>query len=199
MTTEPALGSLPLSYINQYDYCARRFWYMYVEGEMVENVHVLRGTLNHERVDAAGYASSAGVIVHRRVAVYSDTLGIHGFCDLLEEGPAGQLTPIEYKQGRQGKWDNDRAQLCAQALCLEEMSGRPVEQGALFYFGSRRRLEVRFTPELRQYTRDLIRAIHHTLALNTRPPHTAHRQRCNGCSLIDICLPRETEQLQMTR
>ncbi len=192
---------LPLSYINQFDYCPRRFWYMYVQGQMVENVHVLRGVLNHERVDTPGYESTAGAIIHRRMHIYSHTLGLSGICDLVEEHADGRFIPVEYKQGRQGKWDNDRAQLCAQALCLEEMSasaGRPpIDRGFLFYFGSRRRVEVAFTPELRHYTRTLIRNIQQTLAQDQIPPHTAQTQRCRGCSLIDICLPEETKLLSL--
>jgi CRISPR-associated exonuclease Cas4 len=191
---------LPLSYINQFDYCARRFWYMYVEGQMVENAHVLRGKLQHETVDTPGYQTTAQeVVTHRRVHVYSYALGITGICDLVEEHPDGRLTPVEYKQGRQGKWDNDRAQLCAQALCLEEMAGPParrtIDHGFLWYFGSRRRVRVEFTPDLRSYTRQLVRTIHHALALGQIPPHTAQRARCNGCSLAEICLPEETRML----
>ena len=154
---------LPLSYINQYAYCPRRFWYMYVEAEMIENAHVLRGKINHENVNEPGYATAGGVISHRRVYVYSHTLGISGICDLVEETPAGDLTPVEYKQGQLGKWANDQAQLCAQALCLEEMTGRTIAQGAIFYFGSRRREEVIFTPVLREQT------------LETHPPDATTR------------------------
>jgi CRISPR-associated exonuclease Cas4 len=200
MTSEQSLEQLPLSYINQYDYCARRFWYMYVEGEMVENVHVLRGKLQHETIDTPGYQSTdQDVVAHRRVHVYSRQLGITGICDLVEEHADGRLTPVEYKQGRQGKWDNDRAQLCAQALCLEEMADPPgsrlIDHGYLWYFGSRRRVRVEFTAELRSYTRHLVRAMQQTVALGTIPPHTAQRARCNGCSLVDICLPEETQLL----
>lgn len=189
---------MPLSYINQYAYCPRRFWYMYVQAEMVENVHVLRGVLNHERADTPGYeAGPAGVTVHRRVYVFSHRLGITGFCDLLEEDGEGNLSPVEYKQGKMGQWHNDQAQLCAQALCLEEMTGRSIQRGAIFYFGSRRRVEVDFSPALRQETEALIEAMQRLLALETIPPHTDVRQRCRGCSLIDLCLPDETRQLQI--
>ena len=129
---------LPLSYINQYAYCPRRFWYMYVQAEMIENAHVLRGVINHENVNAPGYATDTeGVVLRRRVYVYSHMLGVSGICDLVEEHPDGRLVPVEYKQGQQGKWGNDQAQLCAQALCLEEMTGRPIDAGSIFYFGSR--------------------------------------------------------------
>jgi CRISPR-associated exonuclease Cas4 len=187
---------LPLSYVNQFAYCARRFWYMYVEAEMAENVHVLRGVLNHEHVNEPGYqAQGAGVVAHRRVHVYSHTLGISGICDLVEEAADGTLAPVEYKQGQQGKWTNDQAQLCAQALCLEEMTLKVVPRGAIFYFGSRRREEVPFTPELRRQTEEIIRAMQTVVALGVIPPHTQQRARCRGCSLYDVCLPQETQLL----
>lgn len=187
---------LSLSYINHFAYCSRRFWYIYVQGEMRENVHVLRGNLNHERVDTPGYATAETVVQKRRVYVVSHSLRITGICDLLEEHPDGRLVPVEYKQGQRAKWINDQAQLCAQALCLEEMTGKPITDGAIFYFGSRRRLDVPFTPELREETARLIGAMHHTLADGQLPAHTTERQRCNGCSLIDLCLPDETALLQ---
>jgi CRISPR-associated exonuclease Cas4 len=196
---EDAVEYLPLSYINQFEYCARRFWYMFVEGQMVENAHVLRGVLNHERAHTPGYETTAeGVTVHRRVYVYSHRLGITGICDLLEEDGDGRLAPVEYKQGRQGEWDNDRAQLCAQALCLEEMTGRTIEAGALFYFGSRRRVDVALTAALRSHTEEVVRQMREALALGVIPPHTRQRQRCQGCSLVEVCLPRETEALAAT-
>ena len=161
---------------------------------MVENAHVLRGILNHERADTPGYETTpAGVTIHRRVYVFSHTLGITGICDLLEEHTDGRLVPVEYKQGRQGKWSNDQAQLCAQALCLEEMTGKAIPRGAIFYFGSRRRVEVDFDDPLRRQTRRFISEMQRALAEGLIPPHTEHRARCRGCSLVDICLPVETE------
>jgi CRISPR-associated exonuclease Cas4 len=187
---------LPLSYINQFAYCPRRFWYMYVQGEMKENVHVLRGVLNHERAHTPGYETApTGVTIHRRVYVYSHTLGVTGFCDLLEEHDDGRLFPVEYKQGQQGKWSNDEAQLCAQALCLEEMTGKPIPQGALFYFGSRRRLTVDFSDGLRTQTHRYIQQMKWTLDAGLIPAYTDQPARCNGCSLYEVCLPKEVEVL----
>ncbi|MBK8048915.1 MAG: CRISPR-associated protein Cas4 [Anaerolineales bacterium] len=187
---------LPISYINQYAYCPRRFWYMYVEAEMIENVHVLRGVVNHEHVNEPGYATTAtGVVAHRRVHVYSHALGITGICDLVEEDAQGVLAPVEYKQGQLGKWSNDQAQLCAQALCLEEMTGRVIPSGAIFYFGSRRREPVLFTAELRGATESIIAAMRRVVALGVIPAHTEQRARCRGCSLYDVCLPTETDLL----
>jgi CRISPR-associated exonuclease Cas4 len=188
---------LPLSYINQFDYCPRRFWYIYAQGEMKENAHVLRGVLNHERAHTPGYETTPqGVTIHRRVSVRSERLNLSGICDLVEEDANGALKPVEYKQGQQGKWSNDEAQLCAQALCLEEMTGKSIPHGAIFYFGSRRRVEVSFTPELRQRTVHLIQQMAQTLAQGKMPTHTAHKQRCHGCSLADVCLPEETMVLK---
>jgi CRISPR-associated exonuclease Cas4 len=188
---------LPLSYINQFAYCPRRFWYMYVQGEMIENAHVVRALLNHERVDTPGRErDERGVLTHRRVYVFSERLGVSGICDLVEEGPDGTLRPVEYKQGKQGRWTNDQAQLCAQALCLEEMTGRDVPQGEIFYFGSRRRVEVTFDAALRAATEAILQSMRAALARGELPPHTDQRRRCQGCSLQPICLPQETEQLQ---
>lgn len=187
---------LPLSYINQYAYCPRRFWYMYAQSEMEVNAHVLRGTQNHERAHTPGYESrNDGVRIHRRVYVFSERWQISGFCDLLEEHPDGRFVPVEYKQGKQGKWTNDQAQLCAQALCLEEMTGTTIEQGAIFYFGSRRRVEVIFDEPLRAETARLIEQMQRAVALGEILPHTDKKSRCRGCSLYDICLPEETAQL----
>ena len=199
MTTNSRLltsDTLPLSYINQFDYCPRRFWYIYAQGEMKENVHVVRGNLNHERVNTPGYETTpAGVTLHRRVYVRSERLNLSGICDLVEEDANGNLTPVEYKQGQQGKWGNDEAQLCAQALCLEEVTGKAIAQGAIFYFGSRRRIAVEFTPELRQRTLHLIQQMQLIVADGAIPAHTQQQQRCNGCSLVDVCLPKETHLL----
>lgn len=192
--------ALPLSYINQFDYCPRRFWYIYAQGEMKENVHVLRGNLNHERVNLPGYETTPqGITLHRRVYVRSEPLQLSGICDLVEEDAAGTLTPVEYKQGQQGKWNNDEAQLCAQALCLEEITGKRIDEGAIFYFGSRRRLRVAFTPELRQRTLALIQSMKEVLAKGEIPAHTSQRQRCNGCSLYEVCLPKECDRLMNDR
>jgi CRISPR-associated exonuclease Cas4 len=196
---EPIPELIPLSYINQWAYCPRRFWYMYVYGEMAHNSYVQRGVMNHEQVHTPGYATTqTDVIARRSVTVYSYTLGISGVCDLVEEHADGEWVPVEYKQGRRGQWMNDQAQLCAQALCLEEMTGKTIHKGSLFYFGDRRREEVLFTPALRTTTRALIDAMRYALALGELPPHTEQPARCKGCSLVDICLPDETRLLQST-
>jgi CRISPR-associated exonuclease Cas4 len=121
-------------------------------------------------------------------------LGIAGKADVIEER-AGEIYPIEYKKGHRGKWTNDALQLCAQALCLEEMLGRTVDRGFIYYAATGRRQEVLFTPELRQQTLDTIAVVCHLLDSGERPPNP-YTPRCKGCSLYDICLARKTARLQ---
>jgi len=103
----------------------------------------------------------------------------------------GVLVPVEYKHGRMGRWLNDHIQLCAQALCLEERTGRPVPQGAIFYWGSRRRVAVSLTPELRDRTEAAIARAFELAASQQIPPPVQPWAKCRDCSLEPICLPRE--------
>lgn len=185
---------LPLSYLNQLLYCERRFWYMYVLGELAVNAALLEGTLRHEHADQPGTERIEEGRVVRRAAIHSDRLRLIGFCDLVEEAGA-VLRPVEYKRGKQGRWDNDQVQLCAQALCLEEQTGRPVSAGEIYYWRSRHRIEVPFTSELRAETEAAIQRAGALLANGEIPAHTPQRARCTECSIEPICLPRETQQL----
>ena len=190
---------LPISMLNQLEYCERRFYLMHVLGEMEVNAHVLEGTLRHEEVHRPGLERDGQTVRHRRVYVWSDELQIAGYADLVEEHTDEQglvvLAPVEYKKGRMGKWLNDHIQLCAQALCLEERSGQRVERGYLFYFGSHRRQEVRFTPELRARTVEAVRRARQLAAGPWLPPPLENYNKCRDCSLEPACLPREVRRL----
>jgi CRISPR-associated exonuclease Cas4 len=205
---------LPISMLNQLEYCERRFYLMHVMGEMEVNAHVLEGTFRHENAHTAGRERAAEAVLHRKIYVWSDELRIAGFTDVVEEnltpGPSprfdyagaplsakerGGLVPIEYKKGRMGKWLNDHIQLCAQALCLAEQTGGVVPQGYIFYFGSRRREEVEFTPELRQRTVASIRRAHEIVEAHRLPDPLENYNKCRDCSLEPVCLPREVGML----
>ena len=186
-----------LSALNQYDYCPRRCYYIFVENVFVENEHTVEGTLLHHRVDAGESSTRDGAIQTRSVYLYAHQLGICGKADVIEER-AGELIPIEHKKGRRGDWTNDALQLCAQALCLEEMSGKPVTKGYLYYATTGRRQEVEFTIELRQQTLATIATVRQLIESGKRPPNP-YTPRCKGCSLHDICLPREIARLQKNR
>ncbi len=185
---------LPISMLNQYAYCPRRFWLMYVQGEMAINAAVLEGTLQHERVHTAGHATAGGAVRYRRLRLWSDEWGLTGFADLVEE-QAGLLIPVEYKRGKMGKWLNDHLQLCAQALCLEERTGQQLPYGYIFYWRSRRRVRVELDAALRAKTTATIAEIRELLAQTRMPLPDQPYAKCRDCSLEPICLPREVKQL----
>lgn len=185
---------LPISMLNQLEYCERRFWLMFVCGEMEVNAPVLEGTLQHERAHTSAREQEGEMLIRRRVYVYSDELQLVGFIDVLEERE-GQLIPVEYKHGKMGRWLNDHIQLCAQALCLEERTGQKVEYGHVFYWGSRRRERVDFTPELRARTRASVARAFALLEEGQMPPPLEKRAKCRDCSLEPVCLPREVRML----
>lgn len=198
---------LPISMLNQLEYCERRFWLMFVQGEMEINAAVLDGALRHERAHTAGREREGDKAIYRRVYVYSDALRLAGFIDLLEEID-DQLAPVEYKRGRMGRWLNDHVQLCAQALCLEERladdrawageAGRRLTvapYGYVFYFGNRRREQVEFTAQLRAQVQASVSRAFALLEAGQTPPPTAKRAKCHDCSLEPVCLPREVGQL----
>lgn len=188
---------VPISQLNAYCFCPRRFYYEHVLGEWRENEHTLRGTIRHERAHAPGQESRPERLETRAVAVHSDRLRIVGRLDVLEER-SGALTPVEYKSGRRGPrgaWRNDAVQLCALALCLEEQTGERIEAGVLFTFEDRARTKVRFDEALRAETERVI-AEAHALADSPIIPPPVYSRRCEGCSLKPLCLPQEVNRLR---
>lgn len=186
---------IPISYINALAYCPRRFYYEYVQAEMLLNEHVAEGRLLHEHADEGGTLWRDEVVQERRVYVWSDRLRLSGLVDVVE-WRGGALAPVEYKRGRLGRWRNDHAQLCAQALCLEERLDRRIEHGFIFSFAERRREQVEFTPELRAWTEELAAEAQRLALLDVAPPPIDERARCRACSLEPLCLPDEVRQLQ---
>ena len=183
--------TIPLSAINQYLYCPRRAALIHIEGTFTDNEHTLVGRQLHEQTDDSGYETVKGVTLLRALPVWSDRLGLNGKCDIVERHPNGSLVPIEYKKGKRRKFDNDDAQLCAQALCLEEMFGLEVPRGAIFHARSKRRREVEFTGDLRRLTVDAIQAVHRLIEEN-EVPRAVYKPQCTECSLFDYCLPEIT-------
>ncbi|MBF0429350.1 MAG: CRISPR-associated protein Cas4 [Magnetococcales bacterium] len=181
--------AIPISALNQYAYCPRRCGLIHLEGEFEENVHTRRGETAHQRVDEIECRGGAdGVRVETALPVWSDRLGLTGRCDVVEFSADGVPYPVEYKQGARRKWLNDDVQLAAQALCLEEMTGREVPKGAIYHLSSRRRREVMMTTALRQSVVKVVGEIRHLFTSQTLPPphNDAH---CRECSLKDLCQP----------
>jgi CRISPR-associated exonuclease Cas4 len=187
------LEALPLSLLNDYLYCPRRAALKVVEGWRSANQHTARGDIAHEHADLRGYEVVQGVKILRALPVFSDRLGLNGKCDIVEQRPGGSLFPVEFKVGKRRQWENDDAQLCAQALCLEEMFHAAIPRGAVFHADSKRRREIEFTSELRAVTEKTIADLH-ALLDSTAIPRAEFREACEECSLYEICLPRVTSQ-----
>ncbi len=182
---------LPLSLLNDFLFCDRRAGLKMIEGLRGENAHTLIGDLAHEHADLPGYEVAKRVKLLRALPVWSERLGLSGKCDIVEQHPDGALAPVEYKKSKRRHFENDDAQLCAQALCLEEMFARPVERGAVFHAASKRRREVVFTAELRQFTESALSELH-LLFDSGAVPAAVYKRACTECSLFEICLPRIT-------
>ena len=196
---------IPLSLLNDFLYCARRAGLKEIEGVRSANVHTLQGDLLHEHADSAGYEVQEGVTLLRALPVFSERLGLSGKCDIVEVhagrgvGDAAEYRPVEYKKGRRRVFENDDAQLCAQALCLEEMLGARVERGAVYHAASKHRREVVFTPELRRSTEESLADLRRLIESGHVPP-AVFKPQCEECSLFQICLPAATsESARVTR
>lgn len=177
---------VPISAIEHFSYCPRQCALIHVEQTFEENLFTMRGRRAHERVHSNEATVEDGVPVRRGIPLWSEELGLRGKSDLVEFGPGGPY-PIEYKVGTRRGIHAD-LQLCAQALCLEEMLNHPVLRGALFYWSTRRRQEVRFDDSLRARTVEVIARVRDLMnaQLLPRAPNDA---RCRHCSLINACLP----------
>ena len=185
---------IPLSQINTYVFCPRRFYYESVEGHQVINEHVEEGKIKHNRVDTEMKdRSERGAKVSRRQYLASDTLGVSGYLDLIEE-KAGVPCPVEYKKAGTGNWLNDQVQLCLQGMLIEESTSTVIPHGYIYYIGSKRRRKVVFDDELRQTSRAFVSDAE-SLLQTRKIPEPVHDNRCNGCSVRGICLPDEVAYL----
>jgi CRISPR-associated exonuclease Cas4 len=187
---------VPVAAIEHYAYCPRQCALMYIEHIYRDNVFTVRGSLLHERVDEPQDSIEQNVPVHRALPIFSDALGLIGRADLVEMH-AGVPYPVEYKSGRRHGIEAD-LQLCAQALCLEEMFEQPVLEGAIYYFGSRRRHSVAIDRLLREQVLLLLPQVRQLLDQSRTPPPVNDR-RCRGCSLAQLCLPQIVQQKNRLR
>jgi CRISPR-associated exonuclease Cas4 len=187
------LDSIPISALNHYAYCPRRCALIHVEQTYDENLYTLRGRHLHERTDQPDESGwEEGIRVERALPLWSKRLGLIGKADVVEfhgETPY----PVEYKSGPNRQYENDDLQLCAQALCLEEMTGQPVPRGAIYHHSSRKRREVEFTPGLRARVAEVTQAIRAMLADKQLPP-PVNDQRCTHCSLRESCMPAVVDE-----
>lgn len=179
---------MPISAIEHFSYCPRQCALIHVEQTYEENAYTIRGQLAHRRVDVGGGESRPGVRVLRGLPLWSERLGLRGKADVVEFRATEPPFPVEYKVGRRHPPHAD-LQLCAQALCLEEMLETTVPAGAIYSQSERRRHAVRFNDELRQRTVALVVEIRTQLQNQLLPP-AVDDARCPPCSLVHACLPK---------
>ena len=184
---------IPIAALNQYAYCPHRCWRMFCAGEFIDNQYTIEGTSLHERVHTVGEGHREETWQVRAVWLKSELHRLIGKSDLIESID-GHLYPVEYKRGNKGEWDNDELQVCAQALCLEEMSGQAVILGYIYYAHSHQRQLVEISAELRQSAIATIQAVK-TLLQTGLMPKAVYSQRCKGCSLYSQCLPQAAEKV----
>lgn len=192
---------LPLSWLSQICYCPRRAGFLLNERIWAESRDTAKGRAEHERVHTQRTEKRGDLIKLYEYTVFSDTMQLNGKCDCIEavrsdDGcciPAAafpvQLYPIEYKHGTVRDEEEYKIQLCAQAICLEEMFGAHIPEGALFFISSHRRLAVPLDDDLRDRTRQLARQLHE-IRQELSIPAAEYSVKCRRCSLLELCMPK---------
>lgn len=182
-----------LSALQHFSFCPRQCALIHLEQVWAENRLTAEGRILHERVHEQEGETRAGVRIERGMPLRSLRLGLVGVADVIEfhRLPNGgwRPFPVEYKRGKPKPDRCDEVQLCAQAMCLEEMMGVTVPEGALFYGRTRRRHAVEFLPELRKATEETAAAVRALLDAGVTPP-AVYDKKCKQCSLLEICLPK---------
>ena len=192
---------LALSGIQHFYFCRRQWALIHIERQWQDNVLTVEGKLLHDRADDPFLSETRkGRIIARSMPVASYRLGLYGICDVVEftlsseganlHGREGKFLPIpiEYKRGKEKEDDRDKVQLCAQALCLEEMLSVDIPKGFIFYGKTRRRIEVVFSEQLRNLVLKYADEMHSYFDRGYTP-RVKPSKACRSCSLKDICLP----------
>ena len=206
---------LPLSGIQHFLFCRRQWALIHIEQQWKENALTAEGRIMHKRADDPFFTETRnGVITARSVPIASYRLGLSGMCDVVEFTPSPQLSPkmgegvrttgegvklhnrdglylpapVEYKRGREKHDHSDETQLCAQAMCLEEMLSAAIPMGYLYYGQTRHRVEIEFTSELRTLVKDMSDEMHNYFSRGYTP-RVKPFKGCRSCSLADVCLP----------
>ncbi|SNT39565.1 CRISPR-associated protein Cas4 [Tropicimonas sediminicola] len=182
---------IPISGLQHAVYCMRQAALIHVERLWQENRFTAEGNVQHAVVDKGGRRHIRGVRRVHSLPLASVRMNLSGIADLVEfttsADGAEVATPVEFKRGKPKLHRADEVQLCAQALCLEEMTGCRVEQGALFYATARRRVVVPIDADLRDLTEATAAELAAIVASGATPPPTEKTSRCRACSLTDLC------------
>lgn len=179
---------LPLSALQHWLFCPRQCALIHLEQVWAENRFTAEGRVLHERAHDGPDETRAGIRIARGLAVRSLTLELSGECDVVEFHANGDIVPVEYKRGKPKVHRADDVQLCAQALCLEEMFATTIPCGFLFYGKRQRRTAVEFDATLRQLTAEAATCLHDLIVSRQTPP-AVREKKCDSCSLLEICMP----------
>ena len=184
---------VPLSALQHFVYCPRQCALIHIEQVWTENLFTAEGRIMHDKADSNKSESRGNVRIDYSIPMRSLKLGLIGKADVVEfhrmdDGSWGPF-PVEYKRGRPKIDDCDKVQLCAQAICLEEMLNVDIKKGALFYGRPRRREEVVFDEKLRSETEDAARKVHELIEAGVTPK-AEYSKKCKKCSLLDLCMPK---------
>lgn len=184
---------IAISLIAQYLFCSRRAGLIALYGEWDDNEHTVAGTLEHERVHEAGVVGCGTIETHHALRVRSERLGLVGLCDRVDlELDTGKYIPIEFKHGKRRNEIEYEAQLCAQAICLEEMFHCDIPIGYLYFVTEKRRKEVLISEGLRDITMTAVAEIREMNSSGILP-RAVLSAKCRGCSLRGICVPQSQQ------
>lgn len=181
---------LPLSALQHYVFCPRQTALIHLEQAWADNRFTAEGNVLHNKAHDGHDESRPGVRITRSLPVVSRRLGLAGQCDIVEFHADGTVVPVEYKRGKPKSHDADEVQLCAQAMCLEEMLGVGIAEGFLFYGQQKRRTRLVFDAGLRERVETTARALHELIAARVTPAAEYDGRRCDACSLIELCQPK---------
>ena len=188
-----------ISALQHFLFCPRQCALIHIEQLWQENLFTAEGRIMHERVHEAGSESRKNIRVEYSLHIKSYRLGLTGMADVVEfhrenSHKPWQPFPVEYKRGRPKKDHVDEVQLCAQAMCLEEMLNTSVPEGALYYGKKHRRVPVTFNVKLRELTVETAQALHELINSGVTPPPKYDHRKCDNCSLVQVCLPRAVQK-----
>ena len=195
---------IQLSALQHYVFCPRQCALIHVEDVWHENVFTVRGDILHEKVDTDTYETRGTLKTVRGLRIHSTRLGIVGRADVVEfrksTDPDGSpdVMPVEFKAGQPKENVSDKVQLCAQALCLEEMMNTQIKCGAFFYGKIRRRVQVEIDDGLREQTEEIIAAVHEIVS-QKQVPAARYEKKCRNCSLADICMPKAMNEQKLLK
>jgi CRISPR-associated exonuclease Cas4 len=177
-----------ISALQHFSFCPRQCGLIHLEQCFEDNVLTLRGQAAHSKVDVPDSIREGAIRIEYGLSLFSDSLGLVGKADVVEFLSNGSPFPIEFKHGKRAEYAHDEIQLAAQALCLEEMIGLAVPNGAIYHFSSRRRRTVEITKSLRDRTKTTIASVREMLISGSLPA-PVNDNRCRNCSLISVCQP----------